>query len=55
MTVKTTSKVFGIDDIKIYPITEDTETAYTLGEAIDVPGAKNLSIDLEIEDRKSVV
>ena len=51
MTVKTTSKVFGIDDIKIYPITEDTETAYTVGDAIDVPGAKNLSIDLEIEEK----
>lgn len=51
MTVRTTSKIFGIDDVKIYPISADTETSYTVGEGIDVPGAKNLNINLEIEEK----
>ncbi len=51
MSVKTSSKVFGIDDVKIYPITLDSVDSYTVGSAIDVPGAKSLSINLEIEEK----
>jgi len=39
------SKRYGVTDAKVYSITEDSETAYTYGNGIDVPGIKSVTID----------
>lgn len=49
--INTTTKVFGIDEIKLFPISEDSGTAYTLGSEIELPGAKSLEITLDIEEK----
>lgn len=52
MALTTITKLFGIDDLKIFPITADTAAAYTLGSAIDIPGAKELSLDLVADEKE---
>lgn len=49
--LKTTTKVFGIDEIKLYPIVEDSANDYVVGSEIELPGAKSLEITLDIEEK----
>jgi len=49
--IKTTTKVFGIDEIQLFPISEDSSTAYTLGDAVELPGAKSLEVTIDIEEK----
>jgi hypothetical protein len=51
MTVSTTTKVFGIDQIMLYPITQDTPDTYSVGEGVDLPGAKSLEVTLQIDEK----
>lgn len=51
MALTTVTKVFGIDDLQLFPITADTSTTYTAGSAIDVVGVKKLSIDFQIDEK----
>lgn len=51
MAVKTTTKVFGIDQIMLYPILSDTASAYTLGDGIELPGAKSLEVTFSVDEK----
>lgn len=51
MALKTVTKLFGVDDAKIFPITEDSETAFTCSEGIDLPGVRQISLTYEIEEK----
>lgn len=45
------SHLFGIDELWAYPVT-DTSSAYTVGTGIRLSGAKQLSMDFEIEEQE---
>lgn len=49
--LKTTTKVFGIDEIKLFPITQDSSDTYIVGDGVELPGAKSLEITLDIEEK----
>ncbi len=51
MTVKTTTKVFGIDEIKLYPISQDGTDGYVLADGIELPGAKSLEVTFQIDEK----
>jgi hypothetical protein len=51
MTVKTTTKVFGIDEIKLYPISQDAVEGYVLADGIELPGAKSLEVTFQIDEK----
>lgn len=52
MAIQTATKVYGVDDFKIFPITEDDKTKFTCGEAIDGVGVKSVSITFEAEEKE---
>lgn len=52
MAVKTVTSVLGVDDFKIYPITQDDEKGFTVGDEIDGVGVKNVSITFEAEEKE---
>lgn len=51
MTVKTTTKVFGIDQIMLYPISADTPDTYSVSEGVELPGAKSLEVTFVIDEK----
>lgn len=51
MAIVTTTKVYGVDDFKVYPITEDTNGSFKCGEAIDCVGVKQVSLTFEAEEK----
>lgn len=51
MALKTVTKLFGVDDAKLFPVTEDSETAFTCGKGIDLPGVRQISLTYEIEEK----
>ncbi len=51
MALKTVTKLFGVDDAKLFPVTEDSETQFTCGEGIDLPGVRQISLTYEIEEK----
>lgn len=51
MALETVTKMYGVDDIKIFEVTADTATTYTVGPAVDVPGARQISLKAEIESK----
>lgn len=51
MTIKTVTKLFGVDDAKLFPITEDSATNFTCGNPIDLPGVRQISLTYEIEEK----
>jgi hypothetical protein len=51
MALTTVTKSYGVDDIKIAPITVDNSTTYTVGALVDVPGARQISITPDIESK----
>lgn len=51
MTIQTVTKSYGVDDFKIFPITQDTKDGFTCGTAIDCVGVKQVSITFEAEEK----
>ncbi len=51
MALKTVTKLFGVDDAKLFPITEDSADKFTCGSAIDLPGVRQISLTYEIEEK----
>lgn len=51
MALKTVTKLFGVDDAKLFPVTEDSESAFTCGSGIDLPGVRQISLTYEIEEK----
>ena len=51
MALKTVTKLFGVDDAKLFPVTEDSETQFTYGTGIDLPGVRQISLTYEIEEK----
>lgn len=52
MALASTTRLFGVSDAKIFPITEDSSSAYTCSTGIDIPGIKNFEITPEILSAK---
>ena len=51
MTIKKVTKVYGVDDFKLFPITQDDDSAFTCGTAIDGVGVKQVSITFEADEK----
>ncbi len=51
MALKTVTKLFGVDDAKLFPITEDSAENFTCGAGIDLPGVRQISLTYEIEEK----
>ena len=51
MALKTVTKLFGVDDAKLFPITEDSEAQFVCAEGIDLPGVRQISLTYEIEEK----
>ena len=51
MTVKTTTKVFGIDQIMLYPISSDTSSDYSVSAGVELSGAKSLEVTFVIDEK----
>lgn len=51
MALKTVTKLFGVDDAKLFPVTEDSETKFTCGDGIDLPGVRQISVTYEMEEK----
>ena len=51
MALKTVTKLFGVDDAKLFPVTEDSEDKFTCGTGIDLPGVRQISLTYEIEEK----
>lgn len=52
MAISTVTKVFGVDDFKVYPITNDDTTSFTCGAAIDCVGVKQVSLTFEADEKE---
>lgn len=51
MALKTVTKLFGVDDAKLFPITEDSEEQFVCAEGIDLPGVRQISLTYEMEEK----
>jgi hypothetical protein len=51
MTLKTVTKLFGVDDAKLFPITDDSAESFTCDDGIDLPGVRQISLTYEIEEK----
>lgn len=51
MALKTVTKLFGVDDAKLFPVTEDSEAQFVCGEGIDLPGVRQISLTYEMEEK----
>lgn len=51
MGIKTVTKVYGVDDFKVFPITKDDTDGFTCDEAIDCVGVKQVSITFEADEK----
>lgn len=52
MAVKKVTKIYGVDDIKVFPVTKDDETGFACGDSVDMVGARQISVDFEIEEKE---
>ena len=52
MTVSKKTALLGVDDCKIYPVTADTSSTFTCGTGVDVPGIKQISVTLEVDEKE---
>lgn len=50
--MKKVTKLFGVDNVKLFPIKQDTEFAYKSGEGIDLPEARQISVTYEMEEKR---
>ena len=51
MTIQKVTKVYGVDDFKLFPITKDDSTGFTCDSAIDGVGVKQVSITFEADQK----
>lgn len=51
MPVKKITKVYGVDDFKMYPVTQDDNKGFTVGDEIDGVGVKTVSLTLEADEQ----
>jgi len=51
MAVSTITKVYGVDDFKIFPILQDDKEEFSCGSEIDCVGVKQVSITFEAEEK----
>lgn len=51
MAITTITKVYGVDDFKMFPITQDDTTAFKCGTAVDGVGVKTVSITFEADEK----
>ena len=42
----------GVKDLKIFPITKDDATGYTVGTAVDIPAAQSFKVDYEFDSKE---
>lgn len=52
MAIQTVTKVYGVDDFKLYPITQDDTEGFACGTAIDGVGVKQVSITFEADEKE---
>lgn len=52
MALTHVTPILGVDDCKIFPVTADSENSFTLGTPVDVPGIKQVSLTLEIDEKE---
>lgn len=52
MTISRKTALLGINDLKIFPVTQDDSTAFTTGSAIDVPGVRQISVTFDIDEKE---
>lgn len=52
MALEQITKIYGVDDIKLFPITADTASAFTFSTGVDVPGARQISLTFELESKE---
>ncbi len=54
MTISHKTALLGVDDLKIFPITNDSEESFTVGDGIDVPGVRQISLTFEIDQKELI-
>jgi hypothetical protein len=52
MSISKKTALLGINDLKIYPITNDDDSAFSVGDGIDVPGIRQLSVTFDIDEKE---
>lgn len=52
MAISHKTALLGVDDLKIFPITNDSEESFTVAEGIDVPGVRQISLTFEIDQKE---
>lgn len=52
MAISHKTALLGVDDLKIFPITNDSEDSYTVSDGIDVPGVRQISLTFEIDQKE---
>lgn len=52
MTISHKTALLGVDDLKIFPIENDSADEFVVGEGIDVPGVRQISLTFEIEQKE---
>lgn len=52
MALSRVTKLYGVADAKIFPLTSDTTSALTYGAAIDVPGIQSVKLTPNYEDKE---
>lgn len=51
MAITTVTKVYGVDDFKLFPITQDDTAGFECGAAIDGVGVKQVSLTFEADEK----
>lgn len=51
MAIKKVTKVYGVDDFKLFPITQDDDAKFLCDSAIDGVGVKQVSITFEADEK----
>lgn len=52
MTISKKTALLGVNDLKIFPVTQDDSTGFTTGTGIDVPGVRQISITFDIDEKE---
>lgn len=52
MTISKKTALLGVNDLKIFPVTNDSQSKFTTGAAIDVPGVRQISITFDIDEKE---
>lgn len=52
---RTITKLFGVDDVRVYPIKKDCEKEYTCRKGGELPGVRQVSLTYEVEKSKDLL